>query len=44
VLHCKSTLTATPFYKSLGFHSIGDSAMTFGGGVAFPVTLLSLPL
>lgn len=44
VLHCKSTLTATPFYKSLGFRSIGDSAMTFGGGVAFPVTLLSLPL
>lgn len=45
VLHCKSTLTATPFYKSLGFHSVGQSAMTFrGGGVAFPVNLLSHPL
>jgi GNAT superfamily N-acetyltransferase len=36
VLDCQSTLTAVPFYQSLGFREIGPILVTLRPGIEFP--------
>lgn len=35
-LECKSTFTAVPFYRALGFEALGTIEVTLAPGIAFP--------
>ncbi len=35
-LQCQSTLTAVPFYKTLGFRALGEIEITLRPGIVFP--------
>ena len=36
LLDCQSTLTAVPFYASLGFREVGPVLVTLRPGIEFP--------
>jgi GNAT superfamily N-acetyltransferase len=44
VLQCQSTLTAEPFYASLGFTFKGDLNIALRPGIDFPAVLMERPL
>ena len=35
-LACQSTLTAVPFYESMGFEQLGGMTVPLAGGITFP--------
>ncbi len=39
-LHCQSTLTAEPFYRSLGFEPQGRMTVPLRGGIGFPAVFM----
>jgi GNAT superfamily N-acetyltransferase len=44
VLDCQSTLTAVPFYASLGFREVGPVLITLRPGIEFPAVRMQRPL
>ncbi len=43
-LECLSTLTAVPFYRSVGFQALGPVDVPLQPGVSFPAVLMDRPL
>jgi len=39
-LECKSTFTAVPFYRALGFTELGAIEVTLAPGITFPAVLM----
>ncbi len=43
-LNCQATITAVPFYESVGFEAVGDIVVPLRPGVDFPAVAMSRPL
>ncbi len=43
-LKCQATITAVPFYKSMGFNVLGDITVPLRPGIDFPAVAMARPL